>query len=96
MHTIWRAGVVMRVVDHDISMYQLERIQATGCCTFFKDGLCQLHDSGLKPTEGKLSHHSVTEENLNPQKSLAYNVAKEWINPDNFETINRIKSKLHG
>lgn len=31
----------------------------TGRCTFLKDGLCELHSKGLKPTEGKLAHHSI-------------------------------------
>lgn len=26
-------------------------------CTFWKDGKCELHQSGLKPTQGKLAHH---------------------------------------
>lgn len=27
-------------------------------CTFFVEGLCQLHDLRLKPIEGRASHHS--------------------------------------
>jgi hypothetical protein len=26
-------------------------------CTFWIDGLCELHDKGLKPIEGRLAHH---------------------------------------
>jgi hypothetical protein len=26
-------------------------------CTFWKDGKCELHNLGLKPTQGKLAHH---------------------------------------
>lgn len=29
-------------------------------CTFWKDGLCELHDLGLKPSEGRLAHHSTS------------------------------------
>lgn len=49
-----------------------------GHCTFFKDGLCELHDLGLKPTVCKLSHHSTTAEKFNPKKSIAAFVLKEW------------------
>ena len=29
-------------------------------CTFWKDGKCELHQSGLKPTQGRLAHHDNT------------------------------------
>jgi len=29
----------------------------SGPCTFHKDGLCELHDKGLKPFEGRIAHH---------------------------------------
>ena len=32
-----------------------------GACPFFKDGLCMLHDKGLKPTEGRLASHGTAE-----------------------------------
>lgn len=47
-------------------------------CVFFTDGLCELHDLGLKPTEGKLSHHSTTFEKFNYKKSVSYHILKEW------------------
>lgn len=47
-------------------------------CTFFNNGLCELHESGLKPTEGKLSHHST--EKLDPKRSLTKHVMNEWLN----------------
>ena len=61
-----------------------------GFCVFHKNGLCELHNSGLKPTEGKLSHHSIKAENTNFRKSLSYNVAKEWEDPANRELIDKI------
>ncbi len=30
-----------------------------GPCTFFQDGLCELHALRLKPLEGRLAHHSI-------------------------------------
>jgi hypothetical protein len=49
-------------------------------CTFFNDGLCEIHDTGLKPTVGKLSHHSTTAETFNPKKSIVRFVLAEWNN----------------
>lgn len=31
-------------------------------CTFWKDGKCELHSLGLKPIQGKLSHHALNRE----------------------------------
>lgn len=45
-------------------------------CTFFTNGLCELHDLGLKPTVGKLSHHSTT--HIKQGKMIADFVLKEW------------------
>ncbi len=94
LETTWLAGMMMGAVDHPIEMYQAEHRTDTGFCTFFKDGLCQLHDLGLKPTEGKLSHHSLKAENWTASKSVSILVAKEWENPKNKEIINRIIEKL--
>lgn len=90
--TDWAAGIAMGINTDIIEMYQLEQTE-TGCI-FFKDGLCGLHESGLKPTEGKLSHHSHKLETFTKAKSLSWNVAKEWLDPTNAETIKRIEEKL--
>jgi len=47
-------------------------------CTFFTNGLCELHDKGLKPTVGKLSHHSLKAKDVNLKKTLTVLVLKEW------------------
>lgn len=52
--------------------------QENGYCVFFQDGLCKLHNIGLKPTEGKLSHHSQNLNGFNPKKSIGISVANEW------------------
>lgn len=64
--------------------------QETGRCTFFRDGLCGLHSTGLKPTEGRLSYHTITKENLKFSKSLSWNVAREWLDERNADTIREI------
>jgi len=53
-----------------------------------------LHDLGLKPTEGKLSHHSTKIEDFKANRSLSWLIAKEWLDPKNTETIIRIIEKL--
>lgn len=86
--TMWAAGLLMGVTDRVIPM-----VQATSngdWCAFFHDGLCELHNKGLKPTEGRLSHHSIKIDNFKPSKSLAWNVAKEWLNPDNAEVMEQL------
>ncbi len=88
--TVWGAGVMMGV-SGPVLVYAADRI-STGCI-FFKDGLCTLHDAGLKPTEGKLSHHSVRLDNFDPKKSVSWAVVKEWLNPDNAEVVKRIEQK---
>lgn len=90
--TGWASGIMMGITDKMITMYQAE-MTPTGC-TFFKDGLCELHGRGLKPTEGKLSHHGVKTVG-NPNKVLSWAVAKEWLDPANAEIIQRIKNKLY-
>lgn len=64
--------------------------QEAGRCTFFRDGLCGLHSIGLKPTEGRLSYHTITKENLKFSKSLSWNVAREWLDERNAGTIREI------
>lgn len=90
--TEWASGIIMGVTTELIPMIQAEATDAG--CIFFKDGLCELHDLGLKPLEGRLSHHSIKIDNFNPKKSLAWLIAKEWIDERNADTIQRIKEKL--
>lgn len=86
--TEWAAGMLCGKVPYPIPMVQA-RQNADGC-VFFQDGLCELHAIGLKPTEGRLSHHTITKENLKFGKSLSWNVAKEWLDEKNAGTIQEI------
>lgn len=90
--TSWYAGVVMGVINSPVPMIQ--PIAGDNYCIFFRDGLCELHNKGLKPTEGRLSHHSMRIDNFKPSKSIAWNVAKEWIDPGNMKQIERVISKF--
>nr|DAI76531.1 MAG TPA: hypothetical protein [Caudoviricetes sp.] len=91
--TGWSVGLVLGRIDRIIPMVQPLKAN-NGFCVFHKDGLCELHDLGLKPTEGKLSHHSIKADNTNFRKSLSYNVAKEWEDPANRELIDKITFRV--
>lgn len=92
--TLWAAGIAMGLTRHIIPMIQAA--VTDGYCCFYKDGLCELHDSGLKPTEGKLSTHDITLSNLIPERSIAWNVAKEWLREENFPVIENIITLIYG
>jgi len=83
--TTWKAGRMLGVTQDDVFMFASEQTEKG--CIFFVDGLCQLHDKGLKPTEGRLSHHSTKLENFKPAKSISWNVAKTWNEQGNFPLI---------
>ena len=87
--THWWVGIARGKLDFPVIMIQA-RQEENGYCTFFRDGLCELHDLGLKPTEGRLSHHSITKENFKFGKSLSWNVAKEWMDVRNGEIVEEI------
>lgn len=53
-------------------------------CTFWVDGLCQLHEVGLKPLEGRVAHHSNK-----PDDKLHGEVAKLWDSEDGRAVIAR-------
>lgn len=75
--TEWLVGMLLGVIDRPVLMIQAK--VEHGWCTFYHDGKCELHDKGLKPTEGRLSHHSIRIDNYNPKKGLSWLVAKEWL-----------------
>lgn len=92
--TLWAAGMIMGICKAPIPMIQAKAGEEW--CTFYKDGLCELHEKGLKPTEGRLSHHSIKSDNFRPSKSISWNVAKEWVNPANSDCIERVLFKING
>ena len=64
-------------------------------CIFFENGLCQLHDLGLKPTEGKLSHHTIKLDNYQFNKSISWQVAKTWIDEQNVEKVLNVFARFN-
>ena len=88
--TLWLVGMAIGRLNYPIAMVQAA-IEDDGWCVFRQDdGLCSLHDKGLKPTEGRLSHHSIKAENYSFSKGLSYNVAKEWLESKNDDLIAEI------
>lgn len=83
--TYWCVGMLLGKIDKAIPMIQA--IQTSHGCTFFHDGLCELHTKGLKPTEGRLSYHTITKENLKFSCSLSWNVVREWFAPENADKV---------
>ena len=43
-----------------------------GACTFYRGGLCELHDAGLKPLEGRLAGHGK------PWLPIRQHVVSHW------------------
>lgn len=90
--TVWSVGLFLGKIPFPIPMVQAAR--SPDGCAFFQGGLCQLHDLGLKPTEGRLSHHTITGENFEFSQSLAWNVAREWLDERNIPIISRIFQEI--
>lgn len=87
--SIWAFGMLAGFIDRPIPT--LMPAQVNGWCTFFHDGKCELHDTGLKPLEGRLAHHAHLDSR---EKCVAWEIAKEWISDDNFDCIASIFKKI--
>lgn len=61
-------------------------------CVFLHKGLCLLHKSGLKPTEGKVMHHDI-EDSL----AVRLEILKSWDTPEGHGIIKAFSpSGRHG
>jgi len=87
--TAWAAGVKYGIPI--IEMYQIGYDHQRGCCPFLQNGLCSLHECGLKPTEGRLADCKVKTcpDDKQPPYLL---VAHTWSLEHNASTIATIKS----
>ena len=86
-------GMLVGAIDHPVRLVTAKTPE--GKCIFFtSERLCELHDLGLKPLEGRLSHHSTTAANFRPGRSIAVNIMREWENPDNAELVTDIFSNF--
>jgi hypothetical protein len=50
-----------------------------GQCTFLEEGMCQLHDKGLKPCEGRKVDHTTTHK---PGNKIKANIKATWDTPE--------------
>jgi hypothetical protein len=53
-HNDDQSVIAPKTVGHD----EILDSTTVGGCVFHKDGLCELHELGLKPLEGRLAHHT--------------------------------------
>lgn len=90
--TEWAAGVTHRMTDKIIPMVQIK--ERFGWCVLYHDGLCELHEKGLKPTEGRLSSHEFREIELQPEYNVTYQVAATWLDDSNLNVVQEIVRKL--
>lgn len=95
-YTEWAAGMVLGHINRPIPMVQIKTKNGSrdGTCVFYNDGKCELHESGLKPTEGRLSHHEVSVRELRKENNLTYQVAIEWCKEENLDIIREIVRKV--
>lgn len=95
-YTEWAAGLFLGHITRPIEMVQIKYKGngPNGECVFYNNGKCELHENGLKPTEGKLSHHEVSAIELRPEYNLTYQVAIEWTKIENSDIINEIAERL--
>lgn len=77
--TSWGVGVLAGLTDKVIKMVQ-PRLEPNGWCTFRReDGLCELHDKGLKPLEGKLASCKPKPAGWSLQKDFTWLIAQTWL-----------------
>lgn len=74
-----------------IPMVQLRNKNGSGC-TMYSNGLCGLHEAGLKPTEGVLSSHGSRRVSVSQHPAFA--VAFTWLDSNNSSIINKIQKAL--
>jgi len=58
-----------------------------GACTFFKDGLCELHDKGLKPLEGRLANHDLQ------WQPIRFHVISQWRGKA-FQSVSAMRERV--
>lgn len=90
--THWAAGIPYGM-NRIIRMVQPEQ-KPDGKCTFLsEEGLCQLHELGLKPTEGKLASHQPTAVD-HFSKTLSAQIAQSWEAEENQLTLVKVLTHM--
>ncbi len=77
--------------EYPIEMYQIKGFGYKNRCPFFENGLCKLHNLGLKPTEGRMVSCTNT-----PKEKMTPNipVAGTWLASMNKVLIGEIERLL--
>lgn len=60
-------------------------------CTFFKDGKCELHDVGLKPTQGKTAIHGGDHKT---REQVAQYIIDTWNTEKGLKILEEFKNKM--
>jgi len=78
--TFWAYGKLVGTHDKFIKIIAPTYDEKRECCTFFKNGKCELHDLGLKPTEGRYaSHENIPVDNIQELfDTPLYKCIAEW------------------
>lgn len=86
--TTWRAGKPYGFPD--IQMFQIRFDNDRHQCPLLENSRCMLHESGLKPTEGKIADCKVfeLEEGKYPP---AWMVALSWNFKENAEIVDKVR-----
>lgn len=77
--TVWGVGLATKTYDKPIEMIQPLQLDNGYCAFLDENELCSLHEAGLKPTEGKLAHHSLGIYYGNFKETPPFKVAMTWV-----------------
>ncbi len=77
--SLWCVGMLTGLIKEPIKL-MAPVLEKNGWCTFrTQEGLCELHDKGLKPLEGKLASCRPKPNGWSLQNDFTWLIAKEWI-----------------
>lgn len=78
--SFWAYGKLVGTHDKIIKIIAPTYDEKKECCTFFVDGKCELHNLGLKPTEGRYaSHENIPVDNIQELfDTPLYKCIAEW------------------
>lgn len=60
-------------------------------CIFWHDGLCDLHEQGLKPYEGRVAHHAIK-----PTENQHRKVMQSWATNEGHAVVARWRALRDG
>jgi hypothetical protein len=64
-----------------------------GRCTFLtEEGLCELHDKGLKPLEGRVATCKITKESTKNHAEARAFIVKRWKTKKGKATVEKFKN----